>query len=147
MSRRFFPLFVLACALPVAAHRYELGPLLIEHPWTRPAPPAMSMGVAYLTITNHGADEERLVGASTPAAESVQFHKTTIVDGMARMRPMSEVVIPPGATVRIEPGGIHLMLVMLKTGIEAGSKVPLTLEFLHAGKITVQLAVDAQDGT
>ncbi len=147
--RRFVPLLALvlplALAWPVVAHQYELGALVIGHPWSRPAPHGMSMGAAYLSITNHGTSEEQLIGASTPVAASVQIHRTTIVDGIARMRPMTEVVIPAGATVKIEPGGIHLMLVDLKAELEAGKRAPLTLEFRHAGKITVQLAIEQHD--
>jgi len=145
MLRRFIPLLLASLAATAAARQYELGTLTIVHPWTRPAPANMSMGVAYLSITNHGKDAETLSAASTPVAESVQFHQTSIVDGVARMRPLAEVVIAPGATVNIEPGGIHLMLLNLKSAIETGKTVPLTLEFRRAGKITVQLEVERRE--
>jgi len=128
-----------------AANQYELGTLVIDHPWTRATAPGMPMGVAYLSITNNGKNADTLIAASTPAAASVEMHETSIVDGMARMRPLSEVPIPPGATVRIEPGGIHLMLVDLRSALERGRSVPLVLEFRHAGNITVQLDVQARD--
>ena len=44
----------------------------------------------------------------------------------------------PGATVTVEPGGMHLMLVDLKAPLVAGKSVPLVLSS-SAGKITVQL--------
>src|SRR4029077_15207155 len=116
----------------------------IRHPWSRPTAPGMPMGVAYFTITNHGNAPDVLVGASTPVAASVQMHQTTIAEGMARMRPLSEIVIAAGATVRIEPGGIHLMLADLKAPLEIGKPVPLELQFRVAGNITVQLTVEAR---
>jgi copper(I)-binding protein len=61
------------------------------------------------------------------------------------MRPLPEVLIAPGGTVRIEPGGIHLMLVNLKAALETGKPVPLTLEFRKAGRITVQLSVERRE--
>ena len=128
-----------------AANQYELGTLVIDHPWTRATAPGMPMGVAYLSITNNGKNADTLIAASTPAAASVEMHETSIVDGMARMRPLSEVPIPPGATVRIEPGSIHLMLVDLRSPLERGRPVALVLEFRHAGSITVQLDVQARD--
>jgi copper(I)-binding protein len=146
MLRRLIPLVFAAMVAPVAAHQYELGTLVIGHPWTRPAPATMSVGVAYLSITNNGKEADTLIAASTPAAETVQFHRTSIVEGVARMRPMADVAIPPGATVRIEPGGIHLMLVTLKSALEVGKPVALTLQFRKAGRITVQLAVQPDDG-
>jgi len=133
-------------ALPAAAHRYELGTLTIGHPWSRPTAPGMPMGVAYLTITNNGKVPDALVAASTPAAAHVEFHETTITDGMARMRPLQEVVIAPGQSVKIEPGGIHLMLVDLRSELVTGKPVPLTLEFRVAGRITVELSIEAQNG-
>jgi copper(I)-binding protein len=146
LLRRLFPLLAAGCLAAVAAaHQYELGALTIAHPWSRPTAPGMSMGVAYFFITNHGSAPDVLIGASTPAAASVQMHQTTITEGMARMRPLTEIVIAPGATVRIEPGGIHLMLVELKAPLELGKSVPLELQFRTAGKITVQLSIEARD--
>jgi copper(I)-binding protein len=145
MFRRFIPLLVTVLVAPTIAHQYEVGKLVIGHPWSRPTAAGVSVGVAYLSVTNNGAQPEVLTGASSPAAASVQFHETTISEGMARMRPLSEVTIPPGATVKLEPGAAHLMLVDLKAPLEPGKSVPLTLQFRNAGKITVQLAVDARN--
>jgi len=139
--QRFVLLFAVALAA-AAAPRDAAGTLEIGHPWSRPTAPGMAMGVAYLSITNHGKSSDALVGASSPVADKVEMHETSIVDGMARMRPLSEIVIPPGATVKIEPGGIHLMLVGLKAPLERGKTAPLVLEFRHAGRITVQLGVE-----
>ncbi len=64
---------------------------------------------------------------------------------MARMRPLSEIPIPAGATVKIEPGGIHIMLVDLKAPLEPGRPVPLELQFRNAGKVKVSLSIEAGD--
>jgi periplasmic copper chaperone A len=144
MLRRFM-LYAALLVAPAFAHQFELGKLVIGHPWSRPTPAGMSMGVAYLSITNNGAEPDVLIGASSAAAASVQIHQTTISEGMARMRPLAEVKIAPGATVKIEPGGIHLMLVDLHEPLQPGKSVPLTLEFRHAGKVTVQLSVEPGD--
>jgi iron complex outermembrane recepter protein len=135
----------LLLALAAAAHQYELGALVIGHPWSRPTAAGMPMGVAYLSITNNGKTPDALIAASSPAAARVEFHQTTFADGMARMRPLAEVAIPAGATVKIEPGGIHLMLVDLKTAFEIGKSVPLELQFRNAGKVTVALSVESRD--
>jgi copper(I)-binding protein len=146
MVRRLFSLLAAgSLAAAAVAHQYQLGTLTIGHPWSRPTAPGMPMGVAYFSITNHGSAPDVLLGASTPIAASVQMHQTTITEGMARMRPLTEIVIAPGATVRIEPGGIHLMLVDLKAPLELGKSVPLELKFRTAGRITVQLSVEAGD--
>lgn len=139
------PLAALLLVAAAPAQQAQTGALLVDHAWSRPTAPGMPMGVAYLSITNRGTVADELIGASTPAAGSVEMHETSIVDGMARMRPIPQIAIPPGATVKVEPGGIHLMLVDLKAALERGKTVPLVLEFRHAGKVTVQLAIEARD--
>jgi copper(I)-binding protein len=140
MFRRF--VLLAALAWPAAAQQFQFGPLLIEHPWSRATASGMPMGVAYLSITNTGTAADVLLAASTPAAARVEMHQTTITEGVARMRPLSEIAIAAGSTVKIEPGGIHLMLVDLKAPLERGRQIPLDLTFRRAGRITVRLSVE-----
>jgi iron complex outermembrane receptor protein len=130
---------------PASGHEYAIGSIRVDHPWARPAPAGLVMGVAYFTLENRGGTDDALVAASTPAATRVEFHQTTLADGMARMRPLEQVALPAGKTVKVEPGGIHLMLVQLKQPLVAGVPVPLTLEFREAGKVEVQLSIENRD--
>jgi len=142
--------FVLATAVLLAvaaqAHQFSVGNLVINHPWARPTAPGMPTGAAYLSVTNHGAREDTLIGAHSPAAVRVEFHRTSIEAGMARMRPASSLVIEPGDTLTAAPGGLHLMLVDLKAPLVRGTTVPLVLTFKEAGEVTVQLKIELQDG-
>jgi iron complex outermembrane recepter protein len=131
----------------VLAHEFKAGALVVGHPWSRPTMPGMPMGVAYFTVTNNGAKADALLRATTPAAASVEMHETRIEDGVARMRPLTEIEIAPGATIKVQPGGIHLMLVDLKQPLVRGTRVPLTLEFRAAGKVTVELAIEDRHET
>ena len=146
MLRQCFTLLA-AGALAVAAHahQYSVGDLVIGHPWSRPTVSGMPTGVAYLSITNNGSQQDSLISASTPAAARVEFHRSSMEAGMARMRPAGALVVGPKATVTAEPGGLHLMLVDLKSPLVAGTSVPLVLHFQTAGEITVQLQIEPQD--
>jgi periplasmic copper chaperone A len=145
MLRHLFTLLI-ASALAAAAHahHYSIGNLVIGHPWSRPTAEGMPTGVAYLSITNKGPQQDTLIAASTPAAARVEFHRTSIEAGMARMRPAGALVVGPNATVTAEPGGLHLMLVDLKSPLVVGASIPLVLQFKDAGEITVQLTVEPQ---
>ena len=55
--------------------------------------------------------------------------------------------IPPGATVKLAPGGFHLMLMGLKRPISKHSRVPVTLVFEKSGSIDVNLSVEAMGAT
>jgi copper(I)-binding protein len=135
----------LLLAASVHAQQFPAGGLVIEHPWSRPTAAGMPMGVAYLTITNNGPREDVLLSAHTPAAARVEFHRTILEGGMARMRPAGALTIAPGKTLRAEPGGLHLMLVELKTPLVEGTTVPLLLTFRSAGEVTVQIRVEQRD--
>ena len=138
--------FVLATALLLAAaahaDQFSVGKLIIDHPWARPTAAGMPIGAAYLSITNHGAREDTLIGAQTPAAMRVEFHRTSFESGMAKMRPASSLVIEPGGTLTAAPGGLHLMLVDLKAPLVNGATVPLVLTFKDAGEVTVQVKIE-----
>jgi periplasmic copper chaperone A len=136
-----------ASVLAAAAHadHYSVGSLVIGHPWSRPTASGMPTGVAYLSITNKGRDEDTLIAARTPAAERVEFHRTSLESGMARMRPAGTLVVAPNATLTAEPGGLHLMLVGLKTPLVEGTSVPLVLTFKTAGDVTVQMKIETRE--
>ena len=65
-------------------------------------------------------------------------------DGVMKMRPLEKgLAIEPGKTVKLAPGGYHVMLMDLKGSLKKGSKLPVTLEFEKAGK--VQVSFDVED--
>ena len=85
----------------------------------------------------------RLVAAATPFARNVELH-THIREGeVMRMRPVRDIPLPAGQTVRLRPGGLHLMLIGLTEPLQQGRAVPLTLRFAEAGEVTVQLDIQA----
>ncbi len=64
-------------------------------------------------------------------------------DGVMTMRPVdSGLTIDPTKTVKLSPGGYHLMLFDLKTPLKQGDTLPITLTFEKAGKVNVSLAVE-----
>ena len=129
---------------PVVAHDFRAGDLAIDHPWTRAVGAAAPTAAGYMVIRNTGAAPDRLVSAETPRAARVEMHAMSVTDGIMRMRPIDGgIALPPGGEVRFAPGSLHLMLIGPQGGFEQGARVPVTLVFERAGRITVELAVDA----
>ena len=148
----FRPLAIAALALlwsTVAdAHDYKLGTLEIGHPWARATPPTAPSGGGFLTVTNKGATEDRLISIKSPAAGAVQVHEMKMEGNVMRMREVEGgLAIPPGATVSLAPGGLHLMMMGLKQPLKQGDKVPMTLVFEKAGSIDVELVITAMGAT
>ena len=93
-----------------AAGSAAAGPLTITDAWIRATPPGARTAAAYLTIANTGA-ADRLLGGTTPAARTVEVHTHVDERGLQRMVRLAELSLPAGETVRLTPGGLHLMLV------------------------------------
>ncbi len=139
-------LAVAAGCLPPAlasAHDYTLASLAVDSPFARATPPGATIGGAYMTIENSGKADDTLVGASSPLAGSVQIHTMSMDGNVMRMREIGTLPLPAGKRVALQPGGFHLMLVDLKKPLVANAHVPLTLEFAHAGKLDVDVVVQA----
>ena len=116
------------------------GPLTITDAWIRATPPGARTAAAYLTIANTGA-ADRLLGGATPAARSVEVHTHVDERGLQRMVRLAELGLPAGETVRLTPGGIHLMLVDVAAPLAAGASVTLSLRFAAAGTLELEVPV------
>ena len=135
-------LALLTVSMPAAAHEYIVGGIKIDHPWARATPPAASVGGGYVTLTNTGTEPDRLVSSSSPIAQNVEIHESSVVDGVARMRPLVEgIEIAPGATVMLKSGGAHIMFIKPTKRFVEGERFPATLKFEKAGTIVVEFAV------
>ena len=130
--------------LAASAHAYDIGPLHVGHPWSKPTPNGAPTAVGYLTVTNGGKTADRLLGGTSPAADAVELHAMSMAGGVMRMRLLSDgFLIAPGATLTLAPGGDHLMLIGLKHALKVGDRVPATLRFAHAGEVRVEFVVQA----
>jgi copper(I)-binding protein len=126
------------------AHDYQAGDIAIGHPWTRAIGAAAPTAAGYMSFRNAGTEPDRLVGATSPRARSVEIHEMTMTDGVMRMRPLAGgIAIPPGGTAWLRPGGTHLMLIGPAGPFARGEAVPVTLRFERAGEVTVDLEVAA----
>lgn len=129
------------------AHEYTEGEITIDHPWSRPTPPGVPMGVGYMAITNHGDSDITLTKATTPRAKSVSIHESTMKGGTMSMRPLKDgLTIPAGETVELKPHSYHLMLEKLDGALKEGERVPLTVNFDGAETMEVELNVEPLDG-
>jgi copper(I)-binding protein len=130
------------CVAPACAQEIKAGDLVITQAWTRATPNGAKIGGGYLTIENKGSAPDRLIGGSTDAAAKLEVHEMAMADGVMKMRPLdSGLTIDPGKTVKLAPGGYHLMMFDLKNPLKQGDAVPVTLKFEKAGEVKVSLSV------
>jgi periplasmic copper chaperone A len=136
-----------SCSLLLATSGTALaaptGALSVSHAWARATPPGVAVGGAYFTIVNGSKQSDTLVSLSTPAAAKAELHRTSVENGVSRMRPAGQIVIAPGRTVKAEPGGLHVMLTGLMNPLTPGMRVPLVLTFRQAGAIPVLVEIQS----
>lgn len=129
-------------AAPVRAEDVKAGDLVITGAWSRATPTGAKVAGAYLTVENKGGAADRLVAGSADIAGKVEIHEMTMDGGVMKMRPLDKgLAIEPGMTVKLAPGGYHVMLMDLKGQLKQGDKVPVTLQFEKAGKVNLSLDV------
>lgn len=129
-------------AAPAYAQEVKAGDLVITQTWSRATPGGAKVAGGYLTIENKGATADRLIGGSGDVAGKIEVHEMAMNNGVMTMRPLDNgLTIDPGKTVKLAPGGNHLMFFDLKQPLKQGDKVPVTLEFEKAGKVSVSFDV------
>ncbi|WP_354283536.1 copper chaperone PCu(A)C [Sphingomonas sp. PvP056] len=133
-------------AAPVLSRDTRHGALRLTGAWSRPIPRGAAAGIGYVTITNTGGTPDRLIGGISPSVARVEVHEMSFAGGIMRMRPLSDgIPIAPGKTVRLGPGGYHVMLIGPKKALAAGQTIPVTLRFQRAGEVRVLF--DVKDGS
>jgi copper(I)-binding protein len=127
---------------PACAQEVKAGDLVITQAWSRATPGGAKIGSGYLTIENKGSAPDRLTGVAAEIAGKVEVHEMAMNNGVMTMRPLDGgLTIDPGKTVKLAPGGYHLMMFDLKAPLKQGDMVPVTLEFEKAGKVKLSLDV------
>ncbi len=130
------------------ATTFRAGDVTVTAPWTRATPGGAKVAGGYLKIVNHGTTAERLLKADSSIAGHVEIHEMTMTGGVMKMRPVTgDIVIKPGESVELAPGGLHMMFMNLKRPLKQGETVKATLAFEKAGPLEVVFMVNALGAT
>lgn len=156
-SRRIRSIIAFATGISVLAACGGGGELEISEAWARTSPSMADAGAAYMQITNGGDTDDALIAAAVDpsVAAMVEIHETVTMEsdttvgemedegtgGMMTMQPVERIVVPPGGTISLQPGGYHLMFLGLESPLAAGDSVDITLIFEEAGEKTVTAEV------
>lgn len=112
-----------------AATTPDVNTVTIEDAWVRSSEysaKAGGMTGIFGKFTNNGTTNITIIGGETDMAKMVQVHE--VVDGMMQEKE-GGIVIKPGETVILEPGGLHIMIMNIAKPIVAGDKMTITVKF------------------
>jgi copper(I)-binding protein len=142
--RKTLPALALAAVMLAAgtACSETSGSVTVENAWSRASPSGVKVAAGYLAIINDGDEPDRLLAASAPFAGATEIHKTSMQDGVMRMRPVRDgVPVPAKSTVMLEPNSYHLMFMRLTRPLDEGDTVQASLTFERAGTLNITIDV------
>ena len=139
-------LIILALTIGVAvnastASAQRAGLVVVTMPWARASILQSRPGVAYLTIRNNTTSADQLLGVTSPIANNVRIHTSTMSNGVMTMRSLPYLRIEVGQEIKMQPGGMHLMLTGLRKPLREGAQLPLVPEFKTAGRLQVNAQI------
>ncbi len=138
----FFALIMMLFSLAGPASAADIE---ISEPWVREGPPNARVLGGFMTIINSTKTDVALLSASSPQFNSIELHKTEMVDGVGKMIPQQRIVVPADGQVELKPGSYHLMLMGAMQPLRAGDSVAVELQF-DAGSLSVDMPVRKGDG-
>jgi len=141
-NRLLTPLIVLAGML--AGQACAESPLEVSKAWVRAAPPGTMMLAAYAGLRNPGESEIRLSEARSDAFGFVEIHRTVEEDGVSRMRAAGVLTLAPGASLTLEPGGLHLMLMRPRRTLAEGDSIVIELDLEDGRSVAAEFVVARQ---
>ena len=115
------------------AHEYYARHFQIVHPWTPESPANSKEVVLSMKIVDIAAND-RLVGASTPLASSVELRR-----GAGGSDPGFALVKDQEASFGLK--GDHLVLKDVKIELKHGYQYPLELRFENEGTVDLEFVV------
>ncbi|MDQ8023846.1 MAG: copper chaperone PCu(A)C [Moraxellaceae bacterium] len=112
----------------------QAADLRISEAWVRGTVTGQKNSPAYMVFETPRATA--IVGASSPRADKVELHEMQMPEGrdLMTMKRVERIEIPPGKPYKLIPLGSYIMLVGLKKGVDAGERIPITLQIEQDGK-------------
>lgn len=110
--------------------------VIASEAYFRLMPPGRSVSSAYMLLNNISEHDSVLLSMQSDQAERVELHEHSHSDGMMRMRKLDKLTIAAGESVRLAPGGYHLMLFGLQAGLTQDDIVTVELSF-DSGKSVI----------
>lgn len=120
------------------------APVKVSGAFVQALPPGTADGSVYLSLTNTSKTALKLIGGASSVSRAVTPMQQTRMTGMAGMTGMKDLpamIIAPGQTLTLSPGGDHLMLYRMKRVPQIGETVSLTLNFVGYAPLTLKVPV------
>jgi len=133
-------LILLSACILAACGGGEAGQGVIEISDARinPPLPGQTTAVAFMTF-DIKSESDRLLGISSPISDRIELHTHTMQDGIMRMRQTDGINLPKGRTVKLEPGGLHVMI--FDANVSDMDETTITIDYETANDVTLVVPI------
>lgn len=104
------------------------------------APAGSGSTTAYFEVRNAGLSKDTLLYADSTELGVSQLRRTVRRTGTGRTDPVWAVDVPAGGTVRMEPGGLGVVI-LDPPELKAGQSLPYSLWFRQSGRVAIRATV------
>ena len=88
-----------------------------------------------------GRMDVELVGVTSDDVLRMEMHETAEEDGMMSMNKLKSIPVPAGETVKLEPGGKHLMIWGIGNGSKKRGLLNMTLIYSNDDRIEINAVI------
>ncbi len=113
----------------------------VDGAYIRAVPPGQPNSAAFMMIKSRSDQGHALVSAESDIAMLVELHTHINDNGMMRMRKVEKIDLPAGEMVKLEPGGLHVMLINLQKKLVPGEEASITLVFEDGSKQEITVPI------
>ena len=103
--------------------------LRVDDAWIKHLPASVPVRAGYMTLFNPLDRSVTIVSARSDDFASVEFHRSLMQDGMMRMEQLPLLEVEAGSLLRLEPGGLHLMLMQPINPGSPGETLRISLDY------------------
>jgi copper(I)-binding protein len=132
---------LLSGLLAIVSASLRAGGISVTGAWIREAPPHAAALAGYLSISNASGSAVMLDSVSSADFGAIEIHRSEMHEGMMHMHKETDIRIDAGASLVLEPGAAHLMLLDGKRALKVGDVVTLRLHFSDGEDIEVDAPV------
>ena len=138
MKRIYVLIVALAILLSACGEAEDIE---VHQAWVRPTAKGENAAV-YLTIHNHTASDDELIGATATVADTVEIHESKVENDIMQMSKIASLPIAADEEIIFAPGGLHIMLIDIKQELVLGEHIGLILKFKNHEDIVVEVHIE-----
>jgi copper(I)-binding protein len=140
MHRRTLLAALMVLPAAARAHSLKFGDIAIGHAWALPT--RQTDGQLFFPMVNNGKKQDELVAARSSICTLIELRRNNRYDGP----PLGSILLEPGRPVPLRPTARHLRLIGLSQPLTIGERFTVTLDFLKAGEVEIEVIVEKQPG-